>query len=261
MPNDRVVIYSYVKRPTSSFNLKYFVTNLRANIDYVFVLNGFECDVDIPRVSNVTILARENVGFDFASHTVALNFIKDRSYKYYFFMNCGVIGPILPAYMEDTDWSEIFISKLKGDVKLVSTTIAYTGIVEPYEDPKTMVEGFFFMTDSEGLSILQKEELFKIYINKWDVIRYCEFRTAEIMFKHGYNIDCMLGPYKGIDWRTDDKKVNNNMIPSTPGDFYGTSVLPYDVIFHKWYWPFVNKYTHQQVIIDHVLQRNLKITN
>ena len=31
-------------------------------------------------------------------------------------------------------------------------------------------------------------------------------------------------------------KLNNNLHPSRKNSFYGYSINPYDVIFHKWYW-------------------------
>ena len=47
----------------------------------------------------------------------------------------------------------------------------------------------------------------------------------------------MLHRYQGINWR--DKKnwlMNDQKHPSRHNSFYGNSINPYEVVFHKWYW-------------------------
>jgi len=47
----------------------------------------------------------------------------------------------------------------------------------------------------------------------------------------------MLPLYQGIDWTNENYyHVNNNLHPSRKKSFYGYSINPYDVIFHKWHW-------------------------
>ena len=144
-----VIIYAYYESPSSVYNLKFFVKkelSLKSNIDYVIVINGEVCSVNIPDLPNLKIIRRENTGYDFGAHSIALKNIS-RNYDYYFFMNSGVIGPILPHYFpKNIHWSKIFTNKINGNIKLVGTTI----VCLPPSDaggygPK--VEGFFFMTD------------------------------------------------------------------------------------------------------------------
>ena len=58
----------------------------------------------------------------------------------------------------------------------------------------------------------------------------------QLFYSKGYNTP-FNGQYQGKDW-TDKKnwKLNAMCHPSRKNSFYGHSILPYEVIFHKWYW-------------------------
>lgn len=242
MNSNSVIIYTYFSSPSSDYNLKFFVKkelSYKDNIDYIIVINGYDHkNIQFPDLPNITILKRENVGYDFGGHNHALEYIEKKSkiYDYYFFMNSGVIGPIIPHYFEN-HWTTIFIKKINVRVKLVGTTI----VCLPHSDdggygPK--VEGFFFMTDTIGLNVLKNQQnIFFNHPTKYNDIVYGEYGLSNCILKHGFSIDCMLPKYQNIDWRNSaNYKLNNNKHPSRKNSFYGYSINPYDVIFHKWYW-------------------------
>jgi len=238
-----VIIYTYFQSASSDFNLNYFVKNelsFKDNIDYIIVINGHNINENIifPNIQNLTILKRENIGYDFGGHNFALKYIRDKlkTYEYYFFINSGAIGPIFPHYYKE-HWSNIFINKINDKVKLVGTTI----VCLPHSDaggygPK--IEGFFFMTDKIGLEILENEKnIFFDHPTKYSAIVYGEYGLSNCIFKNGYSIDCMLTKYQNIDWTNPSNyNLNNNIHPSRNNSFYGYSINPYEVIFHKWYW-------------------------
>lgn len=254
-----LIIYTYYSTPFSNFNLDFFVKNelsYKPDIDYIIVINGHNSPIQFPIIKNLTILKRDNEGYDFGGHACALNFAQSKSYDYYFFMNSGVFGPIISDY--DNHWSNIFIKKINEKVKLVGTTI----VCLPNTDaggygPK--VEGFFFMTDAIGLNILNSEStIFCNHPTKDSAIINGEYGLSNCILKHGYSIDCMLPQYQNIDW-TDSKNytLNNNIHPSRKNSFFGESINPYDVIFHKWFWhnePTVNF----DIIIQYVIKNELK---
>uniref|UniRef100_A0A6C0JYD2 Glycosyltransferase n=1 Tax=viral metagenome TaxID=1070528 RepID=A0A6C0JYD2_9ZZZZ len=239
-----VIIYTYFSSPSSDYNLCFFVKkelSYKDNIDYIIVINGYEYDkkIQFPKLDNLTILKRENIGYDFGGHNHALEYMKinAKTYDYYFFMNSGVIGPILPHSFTETHWTNIFIKKINDSVKLVGTTI----VCLPHSDaggygPK--VEGFFFMVDNIGLNLLKNQtNIFCNHPNKFSAIVNGEYGLSNCILKHGYSIDCMLPKYQNIDWRQKDNyNLNHNKHPSRKNSFYGHSINPYDVIFHKWYW-------------------------
>jgi hypothetical protein len=239
-----VIIYTYFSSPSSDYNLDFFVKkelSYKPDIDYIIVINGYEypSSIQIPKLDNVTVLKRENKGFDFGGHNCALEYIQQNSkvYDYYFFMNSGVIGPILPHYFKEHHWSTVFIRKITDRVKLVGTSIVCLPRVDVGGyGPK--VEGFFFMVDKIGLDVLINEKnIFCDHEDKRSTIINGEYGMSNCILKNGYSIDCMLPKYQNIDWLNDaNYNLNNNLHPSRKNTFYGYSINPYDVIFHKWFW-------------------------
>jgi len=239
-----VIIYTYFMSPSSDYNLSFFVKKeltYKCNIDYIIVINGhiYNKDITFPILDNLKIIQRINIGFDFGCHNAALKYLssKNKTYDYYFFMNSGVIGPILPDNFIETHWSNLFIKKINDHVKLVGTTI----VCLPHNDaggygPK--IEGFFFMLDNIGLSLLIKQQnIFCDHPNKYSAIVNGEYGLSNCILKNGYTIDCMLPKYQNIDWcDINNYTLNNNLHPSRKNSFYGESINPYDVIFHKWFW-------------------------
>ena len=47
----------------------------------------------------------------------------------------------------------------------------------------------------------------------------------------------MIPKYQNIDWTNNaNYNLNNNRHPSRKNSFYGYSLNPYEMIFHKWFW-------------------------
>jgi hypothetical protein len=254
-----VIIYTYFPSLPNNFNLNFFIKkelSYKENIDYIVVINGYVYDehIQFPNIANLTILKRENTGFDFGGHAHALEYIEtiSKKYDYYFFLNSGVIGPILPHYFTETHWSNIFIKKINERVKLVGTTI----VCLPHNDPGgygPKVEGFFFMVDHIALELLKSQQtIFCNHKDKHSAVVNGEYGLSNCILKNGYSIDCMLPKYQKIDWTNPmNYDLNNNMHPSRKNSFYGYSIHPYDVIFHKWYWN--NSYSvNFEIIKQHV---------
>jgi hypothetical protein len=241
-----VIIYTYYQSEHANYNLRFFVKKeltYKENIDYIVVINGYEYDSSIifPEIDNLTVIKRENIGFDFGGHKAALDFLdkNNQIYDYYFFMNSGVFGPILSPSFTENHWSNVFIKKINDVVKLVGTTIV---CLPPWDDgkPGPKVEGFFFMTDSIGLDVLKKEEtIFCNHPSFHNDVVYGEYGLSNCIFKNGYSIDCMLKRYEGIDWKDPcNHNMNDYLHPSRKNSFYGGTIDPYEVIFYKWFWKY-----------------------
>lgn len=242
--NSSVIIYAYYMSESNDFNLSYFVKKeltYKDNIFYIIVINGYNHNENIifPNLENLVVIKRENIGFDFGAYNAGLKYIEDnnKQFDYYFFLNAGVIGPIIPHYYRENHWTTIFHKKINKNVKLVGTSIV---CLSSYDSggfgPK--VEGFFFVVDKIGLQLLKNQQnIFCDHQNKHDAVVNGEYGLSNCIFKSGYTIDCMLPRYQNIDW-TDKNNyfLNYNMHPSRENSFYGYSINPYDVIFHKWYW-------------------------
>ena len=256
-----IIIYTYFESSSSNLNLSFFVKkelSYKEDIDYIIVVNGHKYDSSIkfPNISNLTILFRDNIGYDFGGHNHALNYLDKNGleYDYYFFMNSGVIGPIIPHYL-NIHWTNIFISKINEKVKLVGTTIV---CLSHHDDggygPK--VEGFFFMVDQIGLTVLRNEKtIFCDHVDKYSAIVNGEYGLSNCIIKNGYTIDCMISKYQNIDWSdASNYTLNYNKHPSRKDSFYGYSLNPYEVIFHKWYWH--GESTVNFEIIDQYVKNN-----
>jgi hypothetical protein len=94
------------------------------------------------------------------------------------------------------------------------------------------------MVDNIGLNLLKNQQnIFCNHNNKYSAIVNGEYELSNCILKNGFSIDCMLPKYQNIDWKNNDNyNLNNNKHPSRKNSFYGYSINPYDVIFHKWYW-------------------------
>ena len=163
------------------------------------------------------------------------------------------------------------------------------------------VEGFFFMTDKIGLSLLKnwnknkkglfnykdyleicpchsnhlncvqaklhfknhgkKEErvcgktpIFYNHSTKVAAIICGEYALSKCILENGYTIDCMIPKYQNTDWlNINSHSLNKNKHPSIKNSFYGGSINPYDVVFHKWHWhgePKVNFEIIRQYVDD-----------
>jgi lipopolysaccharide biosynthesis protein len=236
-----LVIYTYFASPSSDYNLDFYSKTAiteHPSIDFIVVVNGHTCNVALPKLPNLKVIYRDNVGFDFGGHKAALDSLDGKQYDYYFFMNSGVLGPFLPdTHPKDIHWTELFIKKITDKVKLVGTSIYCVPNIHPeFKGPR--VEGFFFMTDNIGLSaLLDQKTIFYNHTSKEDAIHHGEYGLTECIMKRGYTIDCMLEKYQGVDWLNHANMFyNSGEPPSRRGKYFGCSIDPFEVVFHKWYW-------------------------
>lgn len=257
-----VVCYSFFEKPQSLFNLDFFLKNgvfvNHPEVDYIFCINGMRTSVKFPKAENIFLLERENKGLDFGAHFDALTYllqknntqkiidlqnntqkIIDLPYNYFIFLNDGVIGPFIPAYVSEKNWTKLFTQKINDSVKLVGTSIV---ALPPTDLGKygPRVEGFFFCTDRVGLQILwDRRTIFCIHPTKEHAIVDGEYGISRAILEAGYSMDCMLYKYRNVDWR-DEKNwtQNHNKHPSRQGSYDGISIHPFEVIFHKWFWSY-----------------------
>ena len=258
-----LVSYVYSATDPSDYNLKFFskeAISYSKNIDYIIVVNGFVCNVDLPKLPNLKVIQRENKGFDFAGHKAALDSLDGKHYDYYFFMNSSILGPFLPDnHPRNMHWSEIFTRKLTDKVKLVGTCIFC--IPEPHEvHVGPIVEGFFYLTDQIGLDLLLKREsIFSNYTSKADSVHFGEFGISKCILENGYNFDCMLKKCEGVNWLDKSNwSFNSCEPPSRRGKYFGGSIDPFEVVFHKWYWHNPNDSMVSFDIVDKYVKSKLQ---
>lgn len=254
-----LICFAYHETECSRINLEYFVScgGILPQHDYIFVVNG-PSTFNFPSLSNVRVLHRANVGFDFGGHRAALDAVSLSDYDFFVFLNGSVIGPI-SHWGEEWDWVRFFHSRFCRDasVRLLGTTI----VCLPKKDsggfgPK--VEGFFWCTDSLGIQLLLQEgTILCDHPDKTSAIIKGEYGLSNCLLgKHGFNLACMLSRYQGINWRDPTQwHHNNNQHPSRHKSYYGESINPYEVIFHKWRWAY-DAFVNKEVLFTHI--RNIR---
>lgn len=229
-----VCVYAYFEKDeTYKQNLQYFIRHgINRESDYVIVING-TCTVDLhslPR--NVTVINRSNTGYDFGAYEAALREIHIDSYDYFLFLNTSVRGPFV---IDNKAWQNIFIEMIKGDVKLVGTTI---NILVDRSHTYSHVQSQMFAMDRECLLFL-KPKIFDEDASNMsfqEVIEKKEIRMSQLVLKNNWNINCTLHGYKDLDYRTLNKDINPtsaNGDPSFAGRYFGITYSPYNVVFIK----------------------------
>lgn len=187
---------------------------------------------------------RPNTGYDFGGYIYGLQKL-EKSYKYYFFLNCSVCGPFYPTYLgESFDWMQIFIEMLRGDVHLVGPTINVVPpncIINRTSQAKPVVQSYMFVLTQEGLDFLRPTVFAQEYSSFVDVGLYQEVGMSSEILNHGWNINCLIPEYHDLDYRQ-VKKVFNPATIETCGDYafhkagklFGRTPHPYEVIFIKY---------------------------
>ena len=113
----------------------------------------------LPRLpSNVRVVRHPNECFDWGTFGWVVNsgLVDTAPYKYFIFLNSSVRGPFLPPYWPaGVHWSRILSERLRGEVKLVGSTISCEGAFkggvltgEKRQNPH--VQSYIVATDQVG---------------------------------------------------------------------------------------------------------------
>ena len=244
--NQICVIYNYYeKNEDYKENFVYFLENgILDDVDYYIIVNG-ESSVNIPQKDNMFVFFRENEGYDFGAYSYIVNNKLTKPYTYYFFINTSIKGPYLKN--NSKKWYEYFTKLFVGNVHVVGTTINIcsnhnaaciyknnTKNVSPH------VQSMFFAIDYQYFQELVNEDFFNedkiIKMSFNDVIGEKEVGLSQKAIEKGYNINCILPKYRGLDYINMNEDINptSNMgDPYYKGGYFGESIDPYDVIFYK----------------------------
>lgn len=248
--------YSEGSRYDAATNLRYFLRHgvtqipFRKQVMYGIVTSCGKCrdEAAINPTAFVRASAkaltrhfpRDNVGYDWGGHGHALRELKKEEmiFDFYFFLNCGVVGPILPSYVPNCwHWTSAFVDRVHGNVGIVSSVIAClpTWDLGGY-GPK--VEGFSFVLSRRALEVLVKKSIvFENHPDKVHAAIHGEYALSNVLLANGIGMDCLLKAYQGIDrFDKDEWDCNNGIHATRNGSYFGTTLNPLEVIFHKKRW-------------------------
>ena len=205
------------------------------------VINGFNYNssIDLPYLENLTILKRENIGFDFGGWSVGLlenDFYKN--YDKFLFINSSVVGPFIPPYF-DKPWPELITSGLKGNIKLYGSTINNYDEYGRFQLGKSHhVQSFAFSLDKKGLDVCMHKNIFSLTIFQDSFINTvinCELGLSRVILEAGYNIGCCMKRYENTDFLNLQKYTRDHFAgDGMYNDSYTCFGLhPYETIFIK----------------------------
>ena len=240
-----VCLYAYYEKDsTYRENLAYFLKHgLNDLSDFVLIING-KCSLPLPERRNLLILYRENVGYDFGAWSYGLKHIDCNDYQYFIFVNTSVRGPY--PYLGSKDaWQLHFLRMIRGNVKLVGTTICICTMHLPmveamgYTKPYNHVQSQVFAMDRECLGYL-KERIFQADVEDipkfMDLVQLKELGMSQLVLKRGWNIDCLLPMYRGLDYLNTKEDINPTSDAGNSylrGAYFGGTIQPEEVVFIK----------------------------
>jgi hypothetical protein len=234
-----ICLYAYYEKDDLyKNNLIYFLINgILENTDYYIIINGL-CSVNIPERQNITIIKRENKGFDFGAWSYFINNYLFKKYKYYIFLNTSVRGP----YGNNKNWLDEFLKLFNNDeIKLVGTSINIWSDIKlknifKYEGPYTHVQSMFFILNNDGFEFLKNNKFFdeEEFLLLEDIIINKEIKMSQLILKNNWNINCILSKYKNYDYRKVTYNFNfTGEDPYYENAYFGETIKKEEVIFYK----------------------------
>lgn len=202
----------------------------------------------LPERSNIKYFATDNYGHDFGSYGVLAATGALDDYEHIFFANCSVRGPFQPAYVT-APWTDAFFTLLQGDVHLCGATInilheerdmskLYAARFPDARPPFAHVQSFARAMTAQWFAIVREQRTFELSqgLDKLAAIVECEIGMSQRLLAHGWNISCILPPYRGLNYRTlrDDINLTTKTgHPLRPGAYFGRDLHPYEAMFLK----------------------------
>ncbi|KAL7626242.1 hypothetical protein AAE478_003012 [Parahypoxylon ruwenzoriense] len=213
-----LITYAYTESPSSRENLMFFLDNgLHGDADFVFILNG-ATDVGqfIPGKSNI----HDNLW---------------KKYSRFITLDAVIRGPFVPRWSRSC-WSDVFLSRVTKDVKLVGTTANCL--------PKFHIHSMIWATDSIGMELLlntpqglarhggdQRVALGGCYRDKVEAL-YGVVQATTAIKEAGYQVDALMAVFhESKDYGEDCAKDSLEDILWDNKHYYGTSIHPYETLF------------------------------
>lgn len=250
-PPTTLVIYVFSDTdPEYINNLRFFVKHgMRPGdgCDYIIVIQQEPAPAMMQVLPELPANARyefhKNECFDWGTIGWVLQqtSVDTSPYTYFVLMNSSVRGPFLPAHWpSQVHWTTIFTERISDTVKLVGPTISCEGAarngdpVGPWRR-NPHVQSYVIATDQVGLSILKHDgEVLKCHNGIHDAIWHAELGSSAAVLNAGYNIDCLMLRYQGVEWQDRSNwGCNGGMNPYLEFMNDGISLDPLEVVFVK----------------------------
>jgi hypothetical protein len=173
------------------------------NVDFIVICNNRDEVFDVP--SNVVLIRRDNIGYDFGGWSEAL--LTDELYQRYdnfIFANSSIIGPFLPADFQGR-WTEKYLGGLVQNVKLFGSTICAT------RRPMSLshLQSYIFCMNKNTLIYLIERGIFSLDKHAKtmeDAVYNREVHISRCIIEKGWNIGALHSYYKDVDFTFRNKR-------------------------------------------------------
>jgi lipopolysaccharide biosynthesis protein len=218
--------------------VKYFDerTFKKEGYDFIYIVNNDEITNQTLSKLNLNrlykLVKRKNIGNDFGAWSdIILAYDLQNKYDNFIFINSSVFGPI--SNEDNCNWCDTMLNGLTEDVKLFGSTIngSYNFHVQSYA----------FCMKSDTLKYLKEEGIFRkdLQCNKSELIQNYELKMSKLILDKGWNIGCLSGNAKNLDFRKENLKKTvfphyNHKYPDIQFRAYLHNILkPKEVLFIK----------------------------
>lgn len=231
--NEDLLVYVYFETPEAKINLQFFLNHaVHDKMDFVFVVNGKELSVDIPKRPNFEVIRRENRCYDLGALGEILwagsRTLRSR-YKRFLFLNASVRGPFMPAWAQQSDicWSDMFFNHLSQNTKLVGLTSNCARAFTPH------IQSMVLAVDRTGLDLIRPA--LRCATDFWDAVNNGETRLTSLVRNAGFDAVPITSEARGKVYksREDYWRQCKHGDQFYPNGYSGMDIHPYDSIFAK----------------------------
>ena len=162
-----LIIYVYYNRPgeyKNETNLSFFINqtikkrdSIKDNIEFLFIINNYYTEVNIPTQKNINILKNQNC-FDFEAYLTGIRYMENKYsnkinnlYNYVMFMNCSCTGPFT---INNDFWLKPFINKLNDFTVCCTSILTLINNNSYISGPQ--IPGYCFLIKSQYIDLLIK---------------------------------------------------------------------------------------------------------
>ncbi|KAI0383041.1 hypothetical protein F5Y04DRAFT_251686 [Hypomontagnella monticulosa] len=193
-----LITYDYTESQYSRENLMLFLKNgLHSNADFMFILNGPTNVVElIPNKANIQVISEPSNYFDFDIYNgIVRENALWKNYNYFIVLDSRIPGPFMPCWSRSC-WSDIFLSRLDEDIKLVAMTAKCR--------PKFHIQPMIWATDAIGMSLLLHPPKADVLYDDNQAVAsggsfankrhaaYDDIKAIDIIKKAGYKVDALI---------------------------------------------------------------------
>jgi len=252
--NKTLVIYVYYNRPgeyKNETNLSFFINqtikkrdSIKDNIEFLFIINNYYTEVNIPSQKNIYILKNKNC-MDFEAYLLGIKYMEnkhlskiDKLYDNVMFMNCSCTGPFT---INNDFWLKPFINKLNEFTVCCTSILTFINTESYIFGPQ--IPGYLFLIKSNYIdllikpnNILKNNRSFSNTVigpkkNKYDCIISGEHCISKVLLQHNLNIASICN--ENLDYR---QKENYNFLKFNADRHPIFNFSLYKCIFIKNHW-------------------------